>query len=143
MEAYPREYVEHNLPLVLLSGLGESVDGEHSAPKPTRQEYGTKILTASPECQGERAARLLEELFRHDGSSQPWNLASMPGSSGILRYRMRPIGRVWNVAFIRMLLLQICSHLLDTHIACEEGCPSTTVSECRRLFRRALWSVTR
>lgn len=94
MEAYPAPYAEHNLPLVFLSGLGERDDEESSEYSAPRQENGTKVATGAPECEGDRASRLLQQFIRFDGSDQPWNAAAMPGPSGNLKYRMKAIGRV-------------------------------------------------
>jgi trafficking protein particle complex subunit 11 len=93
MEAYPREYVEHNLPLVFLSGLGEQAISNNVA-IPQLQESGTKFSGTSPECTGDRAGILLQQFLILDGSDRPWNASSLPGPTGNLKYRMRTIGRV-------------------------------------------------
>ena len=93
-EAYPPEYVEHNLPLVLISGLGRPQNDENFESPLPRQESGSRIQGSSPECSGERAEFLLKELLDLDGSNRPWNAVSLPPPSGNMRYRMKPIGRV-------------------------------------------------
>lgn len=94
MEAYPPDYVELNLPLVFLSGLGERYIGNQSGSPTPKQGSGTRIVTTSPECEGDRAAQLLEQLMKLDGSQLPWNAAAQSGSNGMLKYRMKAIGRV-------------------------------------------------
>ena len=94
MEAYPKEYVEHNLPLVLLSGLGQSNGDGHSDTAPRRQENGSRFYAVTPECSGERAQLLLKHLLELDGTNRPWNATSLPGPSGTMRYKMQAIGRV-------------------------------------------------
>lgn len=93
MEAYPQEYIEHNLPLVILSGLGGR-SNETSLGSSLPNKSGTRLQSASPECNGERAHALLSEFLKLDGSSQPWNATSLPNSSGMMKYRMKTIGRV-------------------------------------------------
>ncbi|KAK5168315.1 uncharacterized protein LTR77_006884 [Saxophila tyrrhenica] len=92
MEPYPSEYIDHNLPLVIVSGLGEH---EGSAPGTVHSqlENGVKFNTQSPECSGERAKSLLHQFRQIDGSSLPWNASSLPGPTGTMRYRIRPIER--------------------------------------------------
>lgn len=94
MEDLPIDYTDHNLPLVLLSGLddGEHVGtGGHGVP---RQESGTKLVIQSPACEGERARHLLQQFINRDGSISAWNAGSLPGPVGSMKYRMQAIGRV-------------------------------------------------
>ncbi|KAK3056283.1 hypothetical protein LTR09_002790 [Extremus antarcticus] len=92
MEAFPREYAEHELPLVLVSGLGES-EGKVPAAVHPHLENGTRFQAHSPECIGGRPQSLLQQLMQLDGSTFPWNASSLPGPTGTLRYRVRAIGR--------------------------------------------------
>lgn len=91
MEAYPAQYVEHNLPLVLLSGLGCEDDG--GPPSTSNNSHGVRIRIDSPECQSEQAERVLQELKSFEGTGRGWNYQSLPGPSGTIRYRMKTIGR--------------------------------------------------
>lgn len=94
MEAYPEELVEHNLPLVLLSGLGSGPTAEESTLALNRQGGGTKILLNSPECPGDRVTSLLNQFLQLDGSGLAWNSSTLPGPTGTVKYRIRAIGRV-------------------------------------------------
>lgn len=89
MEDYPPEYTEHNLPLVLLSGLGheESFSNRNGG-------SGTKLAIQTPECEGERASHLLQQFLSRDGALSAWNSSTLPGPNGSIKYRMQPIGRV-------------------------------------------------
>ena len=98
MEAYPPEYVEHNLPLVVLSGLGERRGNGIAGPVLPRQESGTKIQASSPQCSGERSQHLLDEFLKLDGTNLAWNATALPSASGMLKYKMRAIGRVGTAA---------------------------------------------
>ncbi|WPG99226.1 Gryzun, putative trafficking through Golgi [Acrodontium crateriforme] len=92
MDAFPREYVEHNLPLLLLSGLGEREDLRPPS-KFLRHESGARIETRSPICGGEKASQVLEQFFKHDGSDSLWNANALPAPPGPLKYRIKAIGR--------------------------------------------------
>ena len=104
MEDYSQEYTEHNLPLVLLSGLGEHGSQEGGIAPSHRQESGTKLVMQSAECEGDRASALLEQLLFQDGSKEPWNARALAGPTGSMKYAMKPIGRVG-----RHLLLIMCT----------------------------------
>ena len=94
MEDLPKEYVEHHLPFVLLSGLGQHGESDGDAAKTPRQESGTRIDMQSAECEGDRAQALLQGLLLQDGSEQPWNARALAGPTGQMMYAMKPIGRV-------------------------------------------------
>lgn len=96
MDAYPPEYVAHNLPLVVVSGLGsipelESIPAVHDV-LPGRG--ATTISSELPQITGERADQLLEEFLNSDGRDAPWN--GRPGSrrGGLIGFRLRAVGRV-------------------------------------------------
>lgn len=94
MEAYPTDYVEHNLPLVYLSGLGtRSDDGKLGLALPG-QESGTRVAAISEECTNERGKQLFAELLKQDGTQRGWNSDALPGPNGALKYRMKAIRRV-------------------------------------------------
>lgn len=98
MEAYPAHYVEHQLPLVVLSGLGEREDVSPKMSELPRQESGSRITTASAVCDDSRAGHLLDQLFLLDGTNRHWNSTSLPGPPGQLMYKMKAIGRVGTAA---------------------------------------------
>lgn len=94
MDIYPREYIRHELPLVLLSGLGEQEDQGTAGQTDSRQASGSRIINGSPECFGDRATQLLDQLLIHDGSDVPWDSSTLPRTSGQFKYRLKAIGRV-------------------------------------------------
>jgi solute carrier family 25 protein 38 len=97
MDAYPPAYVEHNLPLVVLSGLVRNA--ELQPPPPVQQLLpGRAITTVSsdaPLVTGQRAEQLLQEFLAADGTNAPWSprsaSAAAKGSHG---FRLRVVGRV-------------------------------------------------
>ncbi|KAF2722627.1 hypothetical protein K431DRAFT_338000 [Polychaeton citri CBS 116435] len=95
MEAYPNEYVEHNVPLILLSGLGQDDDGASNPTPSQRQESGTRIVNNSPDCRNERAPQLLQGFLSRDGRDNAWNSTGFPGPTGPMRFKMQQIGRTY------------------------------------------------
>lgn len=94
MDAYPKDYVKHNLPLVLLSGLGKREDDGDSESLLPRQESGTRIQGSSPECGGDRARLLFDQFLAMDGSNVWQNASSLPGPAGSMKFKFKTIGRV-------------------------------------------------
>ncbi|KAF2486798.1 Gryzun, putative trafficking through golgi-domain-containing protein [Neohortaea acidophila] len=95
MEALPSDAVEHELPLVLLSGLGEPATKEATSPGPLSRESGTRLQISCPECKAEVAQSLLQQFMLLDGSTEAWNASALPGPGGKLYYRMKAIGRTY------------------------------------------------
>lgn len=94
MDAYPLEYIEHNLPLVLLSGLGAQEGLENGSGQAHHRESGTRLNASSPECCGEQAGHLLGSIRNLDGTDLPWNTPDQIAPTALLRYKMKAIGRV-------------------------------------------------
>ncbi|KAK5010082.1 hypothetical protein LTR60_005043, partial [Cryomyces antarcticus] len=89
MEAYPPSYVQHNLPLILLSGLGSTPDSD--APFPDRSEPSSN--SHLPPVTGERAEQLLQDFRNADGSDWPWNDRPHKSKAGLIGYKLRAVGR--------------------------------------------------
>ncbi|KAJ5587908.1 uncharacterized protein N7459_003673 [Penicillium hispanicum] len=93
MDAYPEDYVNHNLPLVLLSGLeADSEDGSSSS-------RAQDLLRFSP-LSGAVAEELRRVLLEEDGSQMPWR--STTGSNGNpsspnMGYRIKSTGRSYRL----------------------------------------------
>jgi hypothetical protein len=88
MDDLPTGYTEHNLPLVVLSGLG------HESDLGVQSSSGTRLVIQNPECEGDRASNLRQQFVARDGSLAAWNASTLPGPVGSMKYHMRPIGRV-------------------------------------------------
>lgn len=98
MDAYPEDYVVHNLPFLLLSGLEADTqdDNESSASDyPLLQEKGPTIYSDFPPLSGPTADELRSNLLEEDVSRVPWDAGQPTGarSSGI-GYRIKSVGRV-------------------------------------------------
>ena len=88
MDELPTEYTEHDLPLLVLSGLGHDGDSD------VQNISGTRVAIQTPDCEGERALNLCQQFIARDGSGSAWNVNALPGPNGPLKYHMQPIGRV-------------------------------------------------
>ncbi|KAJ9668593.1 hypothetical protein H2201_001235 [Coniosporium apollinis] len=94
MDAYPPDYVAHNLPLVVLSGLGDESRLQDSGPVyKLLQENGTPIDSEIPTVTGERAEQLLQEFFKTDASDAPWNSRPVKSRGNLSGFRVRAVGR--------------------------------------------------
>ncbi|KAJ9627661.1 hypothetical protein H2203_002873 [Taxawa tesnikishii (nom. ined.)] len=72
MEAYPDDYITHNLPLVVLSGLeNASATTPSSSPDGFDFGRGTRITSDLPCLSGSRAEHLLSEFMKADGTLFP------------------------------------------------------------------------
>jgi hypothetical protein len=88
MDELPTDYTEHDLPLLVLSGLGHDGDSD------VQNVSGTRVAIQSPECEGERAIHLRQQFVARDGRGSAWNANALPGPNGSLKYHLQPIGRV-------------------------------------------------
>lgn len=97
MNGYPADYVYHNLPLILLSGLEPQPppdrETSHSSP-PVLQEGGFRLRVDLPILESRLASELLHTFLQHDASEEPWHpaAADVQGKSGV--WRIRSVGRV-------------------------------------------------
>ncbi|KAF2401064.1 hypothetical protein EJ06DRAFT_475314 [Trichodelitschia bisporula] len=86
MDAYPLDYVSHNLPLVVLSGLRPTPDTE------TPAGHGTTINSELPLVEGERAEQLLSEFSRAEGTDRP-----RAGASKLMGFKFKVVGRQYSL----------------------------------------------
>ncbi|KAI9655062.1 MAG: hypothetical protein M1829_000695 [Trizodia sp. TS-e1964] len=76
MDAYSADYLVHNLPFVLLSGLGcleELTLPDKSSTNPLAVERGIHIRHELPQLTAEEANKLLHCFLDADSSNAPWN----------------------------------------------------------------------
>lgn len=116
MDAYPPEYVLHNLPFIVLSGLGTAPDLE---PQQSFQEAipGRAVSTINaeiPPVTGDRAEALLKEFLSYDDTKTPWEAHGLDKRENLPKFRMRAVGRVGQ-APIRSCLLASGSECSAAH----------------------------
>jgi hypothetical protein len=98
MEAYPKDYVEHNLPLIVLSGLPSHSEPSKEAPEQSHNpllEGGFRIRTDAAPLTGSTAESLFRAFLAGDSSDAPWNNRATPvkGENGGT-FRIKSVGRV-------------------------------------------------
>jgi hypothetical protein len=100
MDAYPEDYVNHNLPFVLLSGLEASSedDATASAKYPLLSEKGPEVFSELPPVSGAVAEELRSVLLNEDGSRMPWksrpSLDDNNSSAAGIGFKIKSTGRV-------------------------------------------------
>jgi len=102
MDAYPAEFLTHETPLLVLSGLGEP---EIETPAyPLLEDGGFKTSSELPPVTTSAGAQLLEYFQRLDASSGVWagraeRIAKSPA------FRIRAVGRVEQSSILLLLIL--------------------------------------
>lgn len=97
MEAFSEDYVDHNFPLVLLSGISDdSVSSSEQLDKSGTilDEGGFRVTSSFPLLTGKAPVQLLQNFLGADSSGASWLGRSPTGLNGVPRYRIRRIGRV-------------------------------------------------
>lgn len=95
MDAYPNDYIVHNLPLVLLSGIAHEDDESNPNPEyPSLQERGTIIESDFPLLTGPLVENLRIAFIDHDASDAPWRPSNDAGRSNGIPLRIKTIKRV-------------------------------------------------
>lgn len=96
MDAYPPAYVLHNLPFIVLSGLGTAPDLEPRQPfqKLLPGRATSTVNAETPQLTSTRAHQLLQEFLRHDNTHTPWEAHGLDRKDALAKFRMRAVGRV-------------------------------------------------
>lgn len=96
MEAYPPAYVQHNLPFIVLSGLGSQAELEPPASVHNVLPGRAAVRTSCeiPPVTGERADQLLQDFLSADGTNAPWKARSSNRRDVAHDFRIRAVGRV-------------------------------------------------
>jgi hypothetical protein len=107
MDAYPEDYVNHNLPLVLLSGLEADTenDANPTVDYPLLAEKGPRIFSDFPPLSGAVAEELRRALLEEDGSQMPWRAGLTSGGNATsphIAYRIRSSGRVSSPLLVQL-----------------------------------------
>ncbi|GME25466.1 hypothetical protein GTA08_BOTSDO03296 [Neofusicoccum parvum] len=94
MDVYPPQYVEHNLPFVVLSGLGETPSEDSNyQPHPLLRERGIEIDSAVPVVTGQRVDQLRQEFLSADARDAPWNNLRTKARGDHVGFRLKAVGR--------------------------------------------------
>ena len=96
MDRYPDDYVFHNLPLIIVSGLDAS---DETVLDPSGKAHnflldgGFRIKTESPTVKGDLAKQLLHAFRNQDASKLPWHSQALAARNGKV-FRISYTGRV-------------------------------------------------
>lgn len=97
MEAFPEDYVRHNIPLILLSGIGRN---EEATAKPGErssnllQEGGFRIRTDIPPLTDPAAENVLRAFLAFDSESDAFGGRSTSPMVGPGAFKIKKVGRV-------------------------------------------------
>jgi trafficking protein particle complex subunit 11 len=94
MDAYPLDYVEHNLPLIFLSGLASTDWPLPAGVARLSPQNGITVGSETPSLTGDRAELVLQEFLSADGSDAPWNGSPKKSKNGPIGFKLRAVGRV-------------------------------------------------
>ena len=104
MDRFPQDYVFHNLPLLLLSGLNTRSTGEPDPSGKTHDflhEGGFRIRVDVPLVEGPTAEQLLDRFRDQDASTVPWHSQSFASRNGRV-FKIGCVGRVGQRALRRL-----------------------------------------
>lgn len=95
MDAYPKDFIAHNLPLILLSGLGfVNEDLSQTASYPLLHEKSFRITSDLPPVTGSNAKQLRRTFLDADTSKSPWNGRHDKERLYNIGFRVKEAGRV-------------------------------------------------
>lgn len=105
MDVYPPEYVLHNLPFIVLSGLGSKEDLEPLRPlQDVLPGRAVNTITCdAPSVSTERREQLLQEFLNYDGTKTPWDGRGLDRRGNTSGFRFRVVGRVGQAPTCRTL----------------------------------------
>lgn len=93
-EGYPVDYVTHNLPLIVLSGL-QATDGPDESTLPQKYQEGSlKINSELPEITGPKAEQLIESFRQYEKSDDVWTNRAVVEGSSVTGFKFKVVGRV-------------------------------------------------
>ncbi|OJD13098.1 hypothetical protein AJ78_06403 [Emergomyces pasteurianus Ep9510] len=103
MDAFPPDYVDHNLPFILLSGLGsdpetdaqDKITLDDGAEYPLLQDGGVQIFSDFPLLTDSTAERVLNALLSEDATGRRWNAKSDGARAGAVGYKIKRVGRTY------------------------------------------------
>lgn len=97
MNSYPDDYVVHNLPLVILTGLEPNSAAETPFGEKSFEflgDGGFRIRADLPALHHPLTAELRAALLAHDRSDAPWRSQSTDKTEQGYAFKIRSVGRV-------------------------------------------------
>jgi hypothetical protein len=87
MDGYAPAYVAHNVPLLIVSGLGLTAQNP-----PELEGDGFRITSEVPPVQTEDAQVLLQYFLKGSANGLAWNSREHTGRN---KFKIKTVGRVW------------------------------------------------
>lgn len=96
MEAYPDDYIAHNLPLILVSGLAnnDNNDDQLQSEYPLLEQTGTLVESDFPLLDSSPANDLRDAFLDYDAYGARWRASADAGRSNSIASRIKMTGRV-------------------------------------------------
>lgn len=97
MEAFPEDYIAHNLPLILLSGIGhdgQAPSGSSERSRNLLQEGGFRIRTDLPPLADSASEHLLQTFLSFDSTNHISKSKDVPVKDDAGAFRIKRVGRV-------------------------------------------------
>lgn len=92
MNIFGEENVSHNLPLIFVSGVPDTVATQETLTK--SHDGGFRVRTDLPLIESDLASIVTTAIYEHDGSQAPWRTANPPSRL----FTIRNVGRVgWDL----------------------------------------------
>jgi hypothetical protein len=97
MDVYPSYYTAHNVPLLVLSGLGPDDSqqaGSDGSKFPAFEENGIRLSTASPTIETPDATQLLRHFLAADATRTNQDGGKTSYKAADLSFKIKVVGRV-------------------------------------------------
>lgn len=97
MDAYPEDYITHNLPLIVLHGLGQEPaqsPSDASTPLSILEDDGPQLSSDLPSVDSEAASQLRDCFLEAAGSNDTRHGIPESRRAGSLAFRVKIVGRV-------------------------------------------------
>ncbi len=97
MEAFPEDYIAHNLPLILLSGIGhdnQAAPGSTERSRNLLQEGGFRIRTDLPSLTDSASEHLLQTFLSFDSTNHTHKSKDVPAKDKSGAFKIKRVGRV-------------------------------------------------
>lgn len=102
MDAYPDDYIAHNLPLILVSGLDNNDNDNDNDPSqseyPLLDQSGTLVESDFPVLDGPLVNDLRHAFLDYDAYGARWRASADVGRSNSIASRIKLTGRVSVIA---------------------------------------------
>lgn len=115
MNSYPDDYIVHNLPLVILTGLEPNNSPETPFGEKSYEflgDGGFRIRAELPPLRHPLTPDLRSALLSHDKSKAAWRPQAADKADQVPAFKIRSVGRVGRIQHIscRMWMLNACRH---------------------------------